>query len=200
MNSKAGNSQGFRRSFSSRVFHDWFVLATLLLVLQVIIVGFTKPEQVFVESYAIPYSSGDRVRISNPFQLSADQSQGVRIAVTSASDLSMLLTLINDETGEEQDFPLQVGAMDGVPTNGAWRNRELTLAGVAPGAYRLQMRVATGGSSSGEAFEVKVFQRVVLWRYWAWAMFLISIVPFAVWWKERAMATVPAVRSPLQSV
>lgn len=182
------------------MFRYWLGLVSLLLILQVALVGNIQPEQVFIEDYAIPYDGDGRVRISKPFELTAEPSQGVRIAVTSSEDLFMVMTLVHIPTGVEEEFSLKIGQMDGVPTNGAWLRGEITLAGIVPGTYRLQMRVAKGRSSSTDAFQVKVFQHVVLWRYWALAMIVISIVPFAVWLKQRSLALALPATSPLHSI
>lgn len=155
-------------------------------------------QTVFTASYAIPpeaaSGSTEAVVFSEPFEVTRRGNLEVRVqAPVDNSWLFLGGALINEDSGDVDEFDAEVSYYSGVDGDGAWseggRQARAYVGGVEPGRYVLRLAPQWEPARVPASYQVDVRSRVPRLYQALLALLAIGLVPLLLLWRKLRFET-----------
>lgn len=175
----------------SEVSKTWAKFLGVIIALQFGHMIFAKNKTVYSGQFAYIPTEVEKTKVSPQFVL-GDGLANVEILLSSPvynNWIEVQGELVNDDNGNTVEFEQGVEFYTGQDHEGHWsegsQHSSNIISSIPSGKYHLNLEVSNG-QISDISYRIVVKRDVVVWSNFLWAVILLSVYPFFLWWIARS--------------
>ncbi len=171
---------------------QWGTLGAVLFLVQLIGLISSSNKLLDLSRFEWSKTTSTQTFSTPPFELKKISSLEVELTSPVSNNwFEISGDLVNEETGETEEFELGVEYYSGHDSDGSWsegsQRNSRVLSSIQPGRYHLNIQ---GSSDTGTLpFEVKVKEGVPLWSNFLLTLTLLSAFPAFILWRSHRFET-----------
>jgi hypothetical protein len=168
----------------------WGLFVVSLFMIQLLIIIFSGTKVAYSGAYSHNAEEASKSKVSPSFDLTGGTS-GVEFEISAPvvnQWFEAQIDLVNEGSGEVYEIEQGVEYYEGRDSDGFWREgsqiEKALLPSIPDGTYHLNLESSSSVKSLD--YSVTVRRGAVPMSNFLFAFFLISIVPFLLWWRSKS--------------
>lgn len=182
----------------------WRIFLGVLFLIQFGSMVLSKNQTIYLGQFTYSSSDAEKLKVTPQFEV-AQGMANLEVTVSSPvqnSWIEVQSDLVNDDNGETKEFEQGIEYYSGYDSDGSWSEgsqySSTILSSVPSGKYHLNIEasgpafptpkatVANDNGSGAITLNVVVKRGVTTWSNFLWGLFLISLFPILVLWRNRS--------------